>query len=281
MPFVFVDILSIINSFVLKADGEGVKIPDGPPPPQLSALGASIDRAFHLALYFVIPIGIGMAIVGAIMWIMARDDAEKLKKAQMTLTWAVVGTIFLVFVGGLMNLIVNKVFKGASLTLEAEYLPQDVYTSGIGSDALDLLRKDIFYVGIDWLDQCDKGKLKKEVCDNKMGAIYNGTESVDENACYNVASISSVKRHASHEYYQRYFDVCVSKFNKDYYYDEFKTVFADKNKNPGKYKSLLDLCHRLYNAGWFGITRDYNLNAIDDARWAACQEVFKKGEYKK
>ncbi len=282
MSLAVIDTLNIIiNTVILRADGEGVKIPEGPPPPTISNLGTSIDRAFHLALYFVVPVGIGMAIIGAILWIMARDNAEQLKKAQMTITWAITGTVFLVFVGGLMNVIVNKVFKGASLALEAEYLPSAVYTSGIGSDAIDLLRKDIFYVGLDWLDKCDKGKLEKNVCDTKIAAVRNGTEKLDEDACYGVASITALKRHATHPYYQDYFEACVKKFNKEYYYNEFRAVVSNKNKNPGKYKSLLNLCHRLYKAGWFDITRDYNLNTIDDAKWAACQEVFPNGEYEK
>ena len=272
-------IFTVINSVILKVDGEGIEIPDGPPPPQLSDLGTSIDRAFHLALYFVIPVGIGMAIVGAIMWMMARDDTEKLKKAQMTVTWAIVGTVFLVFVGGLMNLIVNKVFKGASLTIEPEYSASSVYTSGLWDDVTDLFKREDYSSGLNWLDDCDKGSKDDDWCKQKMS--QEGTkDTVDEHVCYYVASINLAKRLVSHRYYMTYYIACQQKFNKTYYVREFKKVFDNRDTDPGKYRSLLSLCHRLYKAGRFGITRDYNLNSIDDAKWAACQEVIPNEDYK-
>ncbi len=64
-------------------------------PPQLSQIGGILDNVFGL----ILPIGgllaVAMIVMGGYMWIMAAGDPQKLKAAQGTLTWAIIGLVFL------------------------------------------------------------------------------------------------------------------------------------------------------------------------------------------
>ena len=63
-------------------------------PATLSDAGRMIDAAAAVIFPALIAVTLVMGLVGAVMWMMASGDANRLKLAQGTLTWAVIGFIF-------------------------------------------------------------------------------------------------------------------------------------------------------------------------------------------
>lgn len=76
-------------------------------PPQFSELAPIIESALKL----ITPIGITvtsvMIVYGAYMWIMSEGDPGKLKLAQGTLTWAVIGLVFLFFANVVLKEVID------------------------------------------------------------------------------------------------------------------------------------------------------------------------------
>jgi magnesium-transporting ATPase (P-type) len=77
-------------------------------PKQIQDLFSSIDSIME----YLIPIGILLAvifvIIGGYMWIASAGNPEKVKQAQGTLTWAIIGLIFILIVGLLLRTVVDS-----------------------------------------------------------------------------------------------------------------------------------------------------------------------------
>lgn len=75
-------------------------------PPQISGLIAIIANVFGV----VMPVGqllaVAMVVYGGYMWMISGGDPSRIKTAQGTLTWAVLGLIFL----SIFKMILNAVF---------------------------------------------------------------------------------------------------------------------------------------------------------------------------
>jgi type IV secretory pathway VirB2 component (pilin) len=64
-------------------------------PPKLADIGGILDNVFNLIMPVGGLIAVIMIIYGGYMWIMSGGDAQKTQQAQGTLTWAVLGLVFL------------------------------------------------------------------------------------------------------------------------------------------------------------------------------------------
>lgn len=64
-------------------------------PPKLDEIGGIFESVFEL----ILPVGglfaLGMVVYGGYMWMLSSGDPGKLKQAQGTLTWAIIGLVFL------------------------------------------------------------------------------------------------------------------------------------------------------------------------------------------
>lgn len=64
-------------------------------PPRFEQIGGVLDGAFK----YILPIGgllaLGMLVYGGYMWLISQGDPGRIKQAQGTITWAVLGLIFL------------------------------------------------------------------------------------------------------------------------------------------------------------------------------------------
>lgn len=66
-------------------------------------------------LDYLLPIGVILAIVFAIiggyMWMTAAGNPEKIKQAQGTLTWSIIGLVFILIIGLLLQTLVDYLFQ--------------------------------------------------------------------------------------------------------------------------------------------------------------------------
>lgn len=78
-------------------------------PPRLSQLFGGLDSLTD----YIIPIGILLAvaivIVGGYMWMTSAGNPDKVKQAQGTLTWAIIGLVFILVAGLLIKVIVDYI----------------------------------------------------------------------------------------------------------------------------------------------------------------------------
>ena len=107
-------ILNSLSRVVLKVQSAGGD------PAKLSDLGTIIDSGLHIAYIVAIPLAILFAFIGAYMWIIARDDSEKLKKAKMTITWAIIGLVFTLLIGVSMKFIVATILQNTLPNVDKE-----------------------------------------------------------------------------------------------------------------------------------------------------------------
>lgn len=78
-------------------------------PPTIEGIFGPIDTIFAV----LIPIGALLAIlfviIGGYMWMTAAGNPDKIKQAQGTLTWAIIGLIFVSIVGLLFGTLVDYI----------------------------------------------------------------------------------------------------------------------------------------------------------------------------
>ena len=76
-------------------------------PPRLDEIGGILDSVFKLLIPIGSLISLIMVVYGGYMWMMSSGDPGKVKQAQGTLTWAILGLIFLVLFSGVLKLILD------------------------------------------------------------------------------------------------------------------------------------------------------------------------------
>ncbi len=77
-------------------------------PPTLAALFRSFDGLTDYLVPAGILLAIVMVIVGGYMWMSSAGNPDKVKQAQGTLTWAVIGIVFILIIGLLIKLLVDS-----------------------------------------------------------------------------------------------------------------------------------------------------------------------------
>lgn len=79
-------------------------------PPELS--GEMFENILNDVVYrYIFPIGglicFGFIVKGGYMWMMSSGDPDKVKEAQGTLTWSVIGLVFVILARLLMDVILD------------------------------------------------------------------------------------------------------------------------------------------------------------------------------
>lgn len=80
-------------------------------PPRIEEVSNIVDNLFQ----WIFPIGgviaVAMIIYGGYMWIISAGDPAKKQLAQGTLTWAVLGLVFLFLIGALLQALLKFVLE--------------------------------------------------------------------------------------------------------------------------------------------------------------------------
>lgn len=74
-------------------------------------LGNLVTKAMNLIFPVAVIIGVAMLIYGGYMWISSTGEPEKIKQASGTITWAILGLIFVVVVKYVLELVFNFILK--------------------------------------------------------------------------------------------------------------------------------------------------------------------------
>ena len=78
-------------------------------PFKLDVLFGSLDKFSD----YLVPVGIFLAvlmvIIGGYLWISSAGNPEKVKQAQGTLTWAIIGLVFITIAVLLINLVIKTI----------------------------------------------------------------------------------------------------------------------------------------------------------------------------
>jgi hypothetical protein len=84
-------------------------------PPRIGGDSGMIASLVDKALGYLFPIAGFLAlvfiIIGGYMWIVSAGDPARVKQAQGTLTWAVLGLVFVMVILGVLRLIIDFVAK--------------------------------------------------------------------------------------------------------------------------------------------------------------------------
>jgi len=80
-------------------------------PPQFDGFVAIIDNVIQLVMNLIPLIAVGMIVYAGYLWMMAGGDAQKIQRAQGTITWVVIGVVFL----GIFRWILAAVVRGILL----------------------------------------------------------------------------------------------------------------------------------------------------------------------
>ncbi len=80
-------------------------------PPKLIDLAEPFQDIFDLILPVGALIAVGMLIYGGYMWIISGGDPSKKQVAQGTLTWSIIGLVFLFLIKAILTLLLD--FLGA------------------------------------------------------------------------------------------------------------------------------------------------------------------------
>ena len=81
------------------------------PPPRIELIFGPIENLFDLILPIGALIAVAMLIYGGYMYIISGGDPAKKQEAQGTLTWAVIGLVFLFLIKAILTLLLD--FIGA------------------------------------------------------------------------------------------------------------------------------------------------------------------------
>jgi type IV secretory pathway VirB2 component (pilin) len=72
-------------------------------PPKIEDLIASIDGVLEYLVPVAALVAVVFVIIGGYMWMTSAGDPDRVKQAQGTLTWAVIGLIFVLLTGLLVR----------------------------------------------------------------------------------------------------------------------------------------------------------------------------------
>jgi len=99
-----VSIASLFPVFTAKAFAD-----DAPPQLDLSQWGAKLDVVIANILNVLIIVAVVMVMYAGIMYMFAAGDPGKIKQAQGTITWAVIGLVFVVVIKAIMLLVTEVI----------------------------------------------------------------------------------------------------------------------------------------------------------------------------
>lgn len=82
-------------------------------PPRLNELFDIVDKIIEFIFPFASFVAVVFIIMGGYMWISSSGDPAKIKQAQGTLTWAIIGLIFTLLTPAILRFVLNLVQGGA------------------------------------------------------------------------------------------------------------------------------------------------------------------------
>lgn len=99
-------------SFLLLSPFASPVFAQGDKPPELN--GAMIEKFLDDVVYrYIFPIGglicFGFIIKGGYMWMISSGDPDKVREARGTLTWSVIGLVFVILARLLMDVILDLI----------------------------------------------------------------------------------------------------------------------------------------------------------------------------
>jgi uncharacterized membrane protein len=83
----------------------------GDAPFKIECLFGSIANIMEYLLPIGVILAIVFAIIGGYTWMTSAGNPEKIKQAQGTLTWSIIGLVFILIVGLLLQTLVDYLFQ--------------------------------------------------------------------------------------------------------------------------------------------------------------------------
>jgi magnesium-transporting ATPase (P-type) len=78
-------------------------------PPKIERFFTSFDKVFDYLLPIGVILSVVFVIIGGYMWMSSSGNPEKVKQAQGTLTWAIIGLIFVLIAALLVRVLVDYI----------------------------------------------------------------------------------------------------------------------------------------------------------------------------
>ena len=78
-------------------------------PLRIEALFSGFDNILEFIFPFAIILAVAFVIIGGYMWMSSAGNPEKVKQAQGTLTWAILGLVFVLLVRLLLGTLVDYI----------------------------------------------------------------------------------------------------------------------------------------------------------------------------
>lgn len=94
-------------AFAARIDDGGDGGVSGINPPTIGGIGVVLDKVMDIVFPVAGVICVIFIIIGGYMWIASAGDPSKVKQAQGTLTWAIIGLIFVLVSTLIVRTIVN------------------------------------------------------------------------------------------------------------------------------------------------------------------------------
>jgi type IV secretory pathway VirB2 component (pilin) len=76
-------------------------------PPKINELFDSVDKIMGYLLPIAGLIAVIFVVIGGYMWMVSAGDPSRTKQAQGTLTWALLGLLFILVIGGILEIVLN------------------------------------------------------------------------------------------------------------------------------------------------------------------------------
>jgi type IV secretory pathway VirB2 component (pilin) len=81
----------------------------GDEPQKIENLFTSIDKVLGYLLPTAAILAVVFIIIGGYMWMSSAGNPEKIKQAQGTLTWAIIGLVFVVLAALLVGVLIDYI----------------------------------------------------------------------------------------------------------------------------------------------------------------------------
>ncbi len=78
-------------------------------PARIEEIFTSLDKVLDFLFPFGVILALAFVVVGGYMWMSSAGNPDKIKQAQGTLTWAIIGLIFVLISGLLLNTLIDYI----------------------------------------------------------------------------------------------------------------------------------------------------------------------------
>jgi hypothetical protein len=79
----------------------------GGPPPKFEEILKGVDTLAEFLMPIAVFLAVLFIVIGGYMWMTSSGEPERVKRAQGTLTWAIIGLIFVLLVYLILNGIID------------------------------------------------------------------------------------------------------------------------------------------------------------------------------